>query len=147
MPAGYQDPSVRTLLSNVVATPAMTSSAVFDLPQVDCYMLVLVPTAVAGTTPSLNAILQTAVDNGVTWVNTGNAFASATAAGATSAIAFKPTLGLGEAASVITVTAGTASAKNQPIYPKYCRLSLAVTGTSVTFSLYMIANPKGYSSM
>lgn len=145
MPAAYQDASVTSLLAGVVVT-ATANSTVFSLPQAECYALYLVATAVSGTTPVINGILQTSIDGGTTWVNTGNAFASVTAA-ATQELVFKPTMGNGEAAAVVTVVAGTASAKNQPVARKFMRIAWTVTGTTptATITLVSITNPKGYS--
>jgi hypothetical protein len=132
------------LASNTVT--ATGNSASFTLPQAECYALYLVASAASGTTPVLNAVLQTSLDNGTTWVNTGVAFASVTAAGS-NGVVFKPTMGIGQNAGVITVTPGTASALNQPINRKFMRLSNTVTGTtpSITFTLYALASPKGAS--
>ena len=153
-----QDATPLLLLSNQTVT-ASGNSPNFALPQAECYALILVATAVSGTTPAANAVLQMALDgtygNGsisapavapTTWINTAMAFASLAAVGNQTLI-FKPTMSIGESASVATVTPGTASAKNSPIRRQFLRLNFGVTGTtpSFTYSLYALANPKGYS--
>lgn len=157
--ASIQDPTPLVLLSSVTVT-ATSNSASFTLPQADCYALYLVASAASGTTPVVSTVLQTAMDGSqpntggavvapTIWVNTGIAFANLTASTSSNGLTFRPTLSVGEAASVITVSAGTASSKNQPINRKFMRLAYTVTGTtpSVTFSLYAIANPKGFSTV
>lgn len=147
MAAGIQPSSPELLLASNTVT-ATGNSASFNLPIAECYALYLVASAVSGTTPSLGAVLQTSLDNGTTWVNTGIAFAAVTAAGS-SGVVFKPTMGLGQSAGVISATAGTASAINQPINHRNMRLSNTVTGTtpSITFALYAITAPRGTSGV
>jgi hypothetical protein len=139
-------PTTPLLLLSAQTISATGNSATFALPEGESYAMYLVATTASGTTPVLNGILQTAVDNGTTWVNTGNAFGSLTAAGS-SGIVFKPTMGVGQSASAVAPVAGTASGLNQPINQKFMRLNFAVTGTtpSFTYSLYAITTPKGYS--
>jgi hypothetical protein len=142
---GMQQPTVRQLLA-AVTTTATGNSASFTLPIAEAYAMYLVTTAATGTTPTLGAVLQTSLDNGTTWVNTGSAFASQTAAGS-SGVVFKATMGVGQNASVISATPGTASAVNQPLNLKFMRLANTITGTtpSFTYSLYLICTPAGFS--
>ena len=147
MAAPLLQPTTPLLLLTNQTVTATGNSATFQLPEAECYALYLMATAASGTTPVLNGILQTALDNGVTWVNTGVAFGTLTAAGNSSGVVFKPTMGVGQSAGPITATQGTASAINQPINQKYNRITFAVSGTtpSFTYSLYAVTTPKGYS--
>lgn len=143
MPAGMIDSSVELLVPSTTIT-ATGASPVFALPQAECYALYFIVSANAGT-GTFAPILQTSIDGGTTWVNTGIAFATS-AANNTQGVVFKPTLAIGQAGSVIAPTSGTASAVNQPVVRKFCRLNGTVTGTSVTYTLVSITNPKGYST-
>lgn len=148
MPAGMIDSSSKVKLPATAVT-ATGVSAVFSLEQCECYLLSLVAGTVTGTTPTLNAVLQTSPDNGTTWLNTGMYFATVNTTNQQQSLVFKPTLSVGQAASVVTGTLGTASALNQPIFRTYMRLSYTVTGTtpSIPLTLFVIENPKGYSSI
>lgn len=143
MPAGTIDSVTRVVIASNTIT-ATGASAVFSLPQAEAYALYLVVSAVAGA-GTMAPILQTSLDNGTTWVNTGTAFATANAAGS-QGVVFKPSLGTGQAGFVIAPVSGTASAVNQPLNRNYLRLNTTVTGTSVTYSLNAIITPKGYSA-
>jgi hypothetical protein len=160
MAAVIQDATPLVLINSSTIT-ATGNSATFQLPEAECYGLVLSVTAASGTTPTDNIILQTAMDGSMgnppttaalvlpaVWVNTGNAFGTVSTTG-TQMLYFKPTLSVGETASVVTVTAGTASAKNGPIRRQFMRLSHTITGTtpSFTYTLYALANPKGFSTV
>ena len=139
-------PTTPLVLLSAQTITATGNSSTFALPEAECYALYLVATSASGTTPVLNGILQTALDNGATWVNTGNAFGSLTAAGSTGLV-FKPTMGVGQSAAPVVAASGTASALNQPVNHKFMRITFAVTGTtpSFTYSLYALTTPKGYS--
>lgn len=143
---GTQDSTPLVLLASTTVT-ATGNSASFTLPSAECYALYLVAGTVSGTTPVMNAVLQTSLDNGTTWVNTGMYFGSVTTTGQSLGLVFKPTMGVGQSAGVITGTPGTASAVNQPVNRKFMRLSNTVTGTtpSIAYTLTAIAAPKGFS--
>lgn len=148
MPAGMIDTTAKVLLAQTSVT-ATGFSAVFSLPQAECYSLYLAAGTVTGTTPVVNAIVQTSVDNGVTWVNLPLVFPSTTATSNSvyGPLIFKPTMGIGAAGVAPTITAGTAQATNTPVNRQFMRLSYAVTGTTpvVPLTLYALTVPKGYS--
>ena len=71
-----------------VASAARTASgngAAFNTDQADSVEGVLTVTAASGTSPTLDARLETSVDGGVTWTTVG-AFAQITAAGSRSRV-------------------------------------------------------------
>lgn len=134
-------PSTPLLLLSTQTVTSAGNSPAFQLPQGEAYALYLVAATATGTT---NAILQTALDNGTTWVNTGMAFASITGP-ASQGLLFKPTMGVGQNAAPIAPIAGTASATNQPVNQKFMRLAFTGTTPAMTYSLYAVTSPKGYS--
>lgn len=149
MAGGVYQPSTSRLLLSAATFTATGFSTTFALPEAECYSLYLVATAASGTTPNLNAIVQTSVDGGTNWVNLPLVFASVTAAGTSGPLIFKPTMGIGASGVAPTITAGTAQATNTPLVQNQLRLSNTITGTtpSFTVNLFAICVPKGGSTV
>lgn len=72
-------PVTRQLAAGQVINASGVASAVFELPNDLAEMRIMLQvTAVAGTTPTLDAIVQDTPDEGQTWVYTGNKFTQMT---------------------------------------------------------------------
>lgn len=126
------------LIATAVASAAYavtTTTAAFALPvDADSYMILINNTAVTGTSPTLDAIVQTSVDGGTTYVNLPLRSTQCTAAGQ-SMIVFKQGLGGNEVAfeSPAAATGGTL-AKNAIFDARYLKVKLTIGGTNPSFT-------------
>lgn len=131
----------------VSAAVATSSTAAFDMGIADCYEIGLEVTAGAtGTSPTLDVVLQSALD-GTTYQDLPLRFAqktTSTNAGTPEYIVFR--LGLGEnevALSQTTADTGGALAKNCLFNPNLMKAKYTIAGTSptYTFTLHILALP------
>lgn len=142
---------VPLIKSSIVSTAYTTTvtSAAFALPgQGDSYALILNCTAATGTTPTVDAVVQSSVDGGTTYVNLPLRTTQITAAGVRH-IVFKLGLGGNEVAleSTAADTGGTL-AKNCLFDPKFMKIKFTVGGTnpSVTIQVFSAALPAASNS-
>jgi hypothetical protein len=131
-------PRFKTLIASTAYTTTVTSSA-FALPGLaDTYHLILNCTAATGTSPTVDAVLQSSVDGGTTYVNLPLRATQITAAGVRHLV-FKLGLGGNEVALENTAadTGGTL-AKNCIFDPNFMKIKFTVGGTnpSVTIVVY-----------
>jgi hypothetical protein len=142
--ASLRPKNQQLIAAQVLATSG--ASAVFELPN-DLVEVVLVLEIVAasGTTPTIDAVLQTALDDLATkFASTGNKWTQLTTTGQMRAIAFSRQRHAGQAAAEYDATqvTGAATSANGPVSRK-CRVFFTVggTGPSFTVNLWLIANP------
>lgn len=157
-------PAQMILTTTKVLVPAATivtttgNSAAFTLPLADSYAIFINVTAASGTTPTLDAVLQSSPDGGTTWLNLPIKWTQLTAVGQ-AYVRFQQTMGLGESASAgVALGTGAAAAANTPfIGAQYTtvlgasaqiptvRIAYTVTGTTPSFTLgvYAFLAPRG----
>lgn len=122
------------LLKSAIASTAYTTtttSAAFALPvDADTYMVLLQTTAATGTSPTMDAVLQSSPDNGTTYINLPIRSTQITAAGQNYFI-FKQGLGGNEVAfeSPAASTGGTL-AKNCIFDPRLLKVKFTIGGTN-----------------
>lgn len=144
MAGNLQQPMIKTLIASnaVIATGA---SAAFTIGLADSYTFYLSCTPVTGTSPTMDAIFQTSIDGGTTYVNVPWRYTQLTAA-ANLEITVRCGLGIGEA-GVASPAAATGGVLANPcvVDPLHMKLAYTIAGTSpsFTFTLVMIAMPRG----
>lgn len=130
---------LQPILKTLVASTAHTSteaSSVFAMPVgADTYQILLYYTAVSGTSPTCDAVLQSSPDNGTTYINLPIRGTQVTAAGQDYFV-FKLGLGNNEVAleSPAASTGGTL-AKNCIFDPKKMKVLFTLGGTSPSFTV------------
>lgn len=127
--------------SNAVITTGASSA--FTLPVASSYHLYLNASAVTGTSPTGDFILQTSIDGGTTYVNLPMRSVQVTAAGCQH---FVFRLGVnGADVATQTAAAATGGTLGKPIIPDldFMKLAYTIGGTnpSITFSLTAIMQP------
>lgn len=158
MPASMLSSTVKVLVPTGTAVAATGFSAPFTLPLVDSLAIFINASAASGTTPTLDAALQTTVDGGTTWITLPIKWTQLTGVGQ-AFVRFQPTMGLGEAASAgVSGLTGAAQAQNIPyVGPQFgsvlgsaaqiptMRLAYTTTGTTPNFTIgvYAILVSKG----
>lgn len=136
-------------ITKLVASTAHTSSeasTAFALPEAaDTYQIMLYFTAVSGTSPTCDAVLQSSPDNGTTYINLPIRSTQVTTTGQNYMV-FKCGLGGNEVAleNPAASTGGTL-AKNCIFDPKYMKVYFTIAGTSPSFTvtIYGGATSKG----
>jgi hypothetical protein len=120
---------------------------VFELPNDAVEVLFIIEaTAVAGTAPTLDAVLQVTPDDAASkWFSSGNKFTQLTAAGQARAISMSRMRHAGQAAAEFDAAqvTGAATSANGPLSRK-CRFFFTLGGSagpSVTVNVWMIVNP------
>jgi hypothetical protein len=149
MRQGSQGPKWRTAVASA-AYATTTTTAAFNLAgQGDSYHLIIKNNTVTGTTPTLDAVLQTSVDGGTTYVNLPIRTTQATAAGQNHLV-FKMGLGGNEVAleSPAADTGGTL-AKNCLFDPNFMKIKFTIGGTNPSFTtvVYEAVLPAGSNSI
>lgn len=144
-----QIPKFRTAVASAAYTTTTTTAA-FNLGgQADTYHLIIRNTAVTGTSPTLDAVLQTSFDDGTTYVNLPIRSTQCTAAGQIHWV-FKMGLGGNEVAleSPAADTGGTL-AKNCIFDPRYMKIKFTIAGTNPSFTTMVVAatTPAGSNSI
>lgn len=143
--AASLQPVARALIAAQVVA-ASAASAVFELPNDLTEMtLMLEATAQAGTSPTIDAVLQITPDGGTKWFSSGNKFTQLTASGQMRVISMSRQRHAGQAAAEYdgTQVTGAASSANGPLSRK-ARLFFTLGGSaspSMTLNLWLIANP------
>lgn len=144
MAGNLQQPMIKTLIASgaVIATGASSN---FTIGLADSYTFYLACSAVTGTSPTMDAVLQTSIDGGTTYVNVPWRFTQLTAA-ANLELTVRCGLGIGEA-GVASPAASTGGVLANPcvVDPLHMKLAYTLAGTSpsFTFSLTLIAMPRG----
>jgi len=141
-----QSPIIKTLIASNTVT-ATGASAAFSIGLADTYTFILNVSAASGTTPTFDAVYQTSLDGGTTYVNIPWRHTQITAAG-TNFLTVRLGLGIGEvgAESAVAATGGTL-AKPAVVDVAHMKLAYTITATtpSFTFSLTMFAIGNGAS--
>lgn len=145
MAQGLLIPRFVTAVASAAYTTT-TTTANFSLPGIaDSYMIIINNTTVTGTSPTMDAVLQTSVDGGTTYVNLPIRSTQMTAAGE-SVMGFRLGLGPSDAAfeSPAAATGGTL-AKNCIFDPTHMKIKFTVAGTNPSFTtvVYAAAVPLG----
>ena len=144
MPKSLQLPVFKTLIASTAYTTT-TTSANFSLPYGDTLHIILKTTAATGTSPTMDAVLQTSVDAGTTYVNLPIRSTQITAAGQNHWV-FKMGLGGNEVAleNPAADTGGTL-AKNCIFDPRYLKVKFTIGGTNPSFTtvVYGASTPAG----
>lgn len=135
---------LKTLIASNTVT-ATGASANFTIPLADAYSFILNVTAASGTSPTFDAVYQTSIDGGTTYVNIPWRHTQVTAA-TTNWMTVRLGLGIGEVGfeSAAAATGGTL-AKPAVIDNLHMKLAYTITATtpSFTFALYLLALPAG----
>jgi len=135
-----QSPIIKTLIASNTVT-ATGASAAFSIGLADTYTFILNVSAASGTTPTFDAVYQTSLDGGTTYVNIPWRHTQITAAG-TNFLTVRLGLGIGEvgAESAVAATGGTL-AKPAVVDVAHMKLAYTLTATtpSFTFSLTLFA--------
>jgi len=117
-----------------------TTTAAFALPAgaADAYAILLYTPTVTGTSPTMDAVVQTSFNGGTTYVNLPIRSTQITAAGQNWMV-FKQGLGGNEVAfeSPAADTGGTL-AKNCVFDPNYMKVKFTIGGTSPSFTTTVI---------
>jgi len=141
-----QSPIIKTLIASNTVT-ATGASAAFSIGLADTYTFILNVSAASGTSPTFDAVYQTSLDGGTTYVNIPWRHTQITAAG-TNFLTVRLGLGIGEvgAESAVAATGGTL-AKPAVVDVAHMKLAytIAATTPSFTFSLTMFAVGNGAS--
>jgi len=141
-----QSPIIKTIIASNTVT-ATGASAAFSIGLADAYTFILNVSAASGTTPTFDAVYQTSLDGGTTYVNIPWRHTQITAAG-TNFLTVRLGLGIGEvgAESAVAATGGTL-AKPAVVDVAHMKLAYTITATtpSFTFSLTMFAIGNGAS--
>lgn len=142
---------LQPLCKTLLASSALTSSTsqAFAMPVgCDTYHLIIYVSAVSGTSPTADFVLQTSPDGGTTYINLPIRSTQLTAAGQIHFV-FKMGLGHNEVAleSPAASTGGTL-AKNCVFDPKKMKLAYTLGGTSPSFTtvlygLFSVRDNKG----
>jgi hypothetical protein len=142
-------PKFSTLVASAAYTTTTTTSAFSLKGQGDCYHVIIKNNTVTGTTPTLDAVLQTSVDGGTTYVNLPIRSTQCTAAGQIHWV-FKMGLGGNEVAleSPAADTGGTL-AKNCLFDPNFMKIKFTIGGTNPSFTtvVYGAQLPAGSNSL
>lgn len=130
--------STQTATANVTFTQSLSIA--------DCYALGLEVTAASGTSPTLDAVVQTLAADGTTWLDLPLRYTQKTAAGAGTPEWLVFRLGLGQnevALGQTTADTGGQLAKNCIFDPFNMRLRCTIGGTSpsFTFTLHAYQTP------
>lgn len=138
-------PRFKTAVASA-AYATTTTSAAFSLPgDGDSYAILIRTTAATGTSPTMDAVLQTSIDKGTTYVNLPIRSTQITAAGQNWMV-FRNGLGQDEVAleNPAADTGGTL-AKNCIFDPNCMKIKFTIGGTnpSITSVVYAAALPKG----
>lgn len=146
--ANLQGFRFKTLLASAAYTTTTTSAA-FALPgNCESYAICIKTSAATGTSPTMDAVLQTSVDGGTTYVNLPIRSTQITAAGQNWFV-FKQGLGGNEVAleNPAADTGGTL-AKNCIFDPGYMKIKFTIGGTnpSITSVVYGAGIPQGEHS-
>lgn len=149
MPVSLLNPIATVLVASATQTATGNSTA-FVVPYAESYFFILDCTAISSGT-TLDVTLQTNIGSPA---NTTGAwygfakFAQLTTSTIATGLRLQPTLGRGEAASAPAVgsaatdlTAGSAIINNVP-FMKDMRARWVIAGTSYTFSINLIAQPR-----
>ena len=135
-----QSPIIKTLIASNTVT-ATGASANFSIGLADTYTFILNVSAASGTSPTFDAVYQTSLDGGTTFVNIPWRHTQITAAG-TNFLTVRLGLGIGEvgAESAVAATGGTL-AKPAVVDVAHMKLAYTLTATtpSFTFSLVLFA--------
>lgn len=128
---------IKPIIKSLLASSALTSSTsqAFVMPiGCDTYHLIVYVSAVTGTSPTADFVLQTSVDGGTTYINLPLRSTQVTAAGQIHFV-FKLGLGNNEVAleSPAASTGGTL-AKNCVFDPTKMKLAYTLGGTSPSFT-------------
>jgi hypothetical protein len=139
--SGLLTPTSKVVSQSIAATGAGTA---FALPFAEGYYASLLVTTSQGT---VDVALQDSPDSGTTWRTLPLKFTQSASSSATTSygLAFKPAIGLSDAAAVATpALTGTAVATNMPFNIKYVRpyVTLGSAGTTV-LSITFTMTPKG----
>lgn len=144
MARNMMQPMVKTLIASNTVTATGASSA-FSIGMADCYTFLLNTTAASGTTPTFDAVYQTSIDGGTTYVNIPWRHTQITTTGL-NYLTVRCGLGVGEVANegAAAATGGTL-AKAVVVDVLHMKLAYTLTATtpSFTFSLTLIAMPCG----
>ena len=144
MARNLQSPMLKTLVASNTVTATGASTA-FSLPLADTYSFILNVTAASGTTPTFDAVYQTSIDGGTTYVNIPWRHTQVTAV-TTDWLTVRLGLGVGEAGteSPAAATGGTL-VKPSVVDLAHMKLAYTITATtpSFTFALYLLALPPG----
>lgn len=158
MPAQMIPTTTKVLVPTGTIVTATGNSTAFTLPLADSYGIFINVTAASGTTPTLDAVLQSTPDSGTTWLNLPIKWTQLTTTGQ-AFVRFQQTMGLGEAASAgVALGTGAATAANTPFIGAVnttvlgassqiptVRIAYTVTGTTPSFTLgvYAFMAPRG----
>lgn len=129
-------PQFKTLVASAAQTTTFTSSA-FSMPVVPGgeYSFILNASTVTGTTPTLDAVLQTSVDKGTTYVNLPLRTTQVTAAGVRwMTLRLGPAMGSTASESPAADTGGTL-AKDCVFDPQYMKIKCTIGGTNPSFTM------------
>jgi hypothetical protein len=144
MAGNLQKPMVKTLIASAAVTATGASTA-FSIGLADSYTFILNCSAVSGTSPTMDAVMQTSLDGGTTYVNIPWRFTQLTVA-ATLFLTVRCGLGIGEVGAAGPAAAtGGALATATVVDPNFMKLAytIAATTPSFTFSLTLFAMPRG----
>ena len=143
-----QQPMVKTLIASNTVT-ATGSSTAFSIGMADTYTFILNVSAASGTSPTFDAVYQTSIDGGTTYIDIPWRHTQITAAG-TNYLTVRLGLGIGEvgAEGAAADTGGTL-AKPTVVDVAHMKLKYTLTATtpSFTFSLTLFAIGNGASSL
>lgn len=147
MPSSLQKARFVTAIASAAYTTTTTSAA-FAMPgaaNADTFVLIFRHTAATGTSPTMDAVVQSSVDGGTTYVNLPLRTTQVTAAGQ-NYIVWKMGLGESDAAleSPAADTGGTL-AKNCLFDPAFMKVKFTIGGTnpSITTVVYAATLNKG----
>lgn len=130
-------PIVHPLTKTLIASTALTSSSSteFSMPEgCDTYCLIVRVSAVSGTSPTADFVLQTSPDGGTTYINMPMRSTQVTAAGQIWFV-FKQGLGGNEVAlESPAASTGGSLAKNVVFDPTKMKLAYTIGGTSPSFT-------------
>lgn len=135
MPSNLLKPISKVLVASTAHTSSEASTA-FELPiGADTYQILLYFTAVTGTSPTCDAVLQSSPDNGTTYINLPNRSTQVTTTGQNYMV-LKLGLGNNEVAleSPAAATGGTL-AKNCIFDPTKMKVYFTLGGTSPSFTV------------
>lgn len=141
MPANLLRPGVMTFQSSVTKTATFTGATV-EIPLADSYLFILDVTAASGTTPTLDAAIQSSVDGGTTFYTVAR-FAQVTAV-STRKLQLQPMLGRGEAGSESAVSNTGGALAGNVILTKKIRTVWTIGGANPSFTavMYVITQPR-----
>jgi hypothetical protein len=116
------------------------TSAALTLPSASSYRFIVQVQTVSGTSPTLQIVIATSLDNGTTY-NEILSFANLTTSGQGRQMLVRPYLGLGDVATTAVCTLlGTSDiaagdlVNNGPINPAFVKIRWITTGTSPSFA-------------